>query len=398
MKKVNLFLMSTAIVAVLLVSCSKELNLGGNAGKIDFPAAYVVNGQSNSISVIDLNSNEVARTILLKDGSSSMQNGGMMQGGMNTDGGSTMWPYHISMSPDKSKLALAMPGMDFSGGHNMWDDSTSTGNTSGGHLGHHTGDSTSTGFGSDMIMPGRIYILEAKTGETLKVIITQGMTNNAVFSPDGKEIWTALMMTGGKVQVFDNNTYEIIKTISVGKMPIEVTFSTDGTKVFVANGMSNEVTVIDPITKEVVDTIKVGDGPVGVWNGMNGMMYVENEGGRSINMFNMMNMGTNMGMMDSISLDFTPGMVDFCSKTNELWVTDPEQSRIHYWMAQGQNYNHSGSIDVGWGAHAMGFNSDSTLCYVTNQQEGTVSVVNVLQHKEMKKITVGSKPSGIVVR
>jgi YVTN family beta-propeller protein len=249
-----------------------------------------------------------------------------------------------------------------------------------------------------MNMTGRIYIIDAKTGKTLKVILTQGMTNNAVFSPDGKEIWTALMMTGGKVQVFDANSYGVIKTISVGKMPAEVTFSSDGTKVFVANGMSNEVTIIDPITKEVIDTIQVGDGPVGVWNGMNGMMFVENEGGRSINMFNMMNMGTNMGMMDSISLDFTPGMVDFCSKTNELWVTDPAQGRMHYWSVQGVNYNHTGSFEVGWGAHAMGFNQDSTVCYVTNQEEGTVSVVNVLQHKEMKKITVGSKPSGIVIR
>jgi len=385
-----------AMVAVLFVSCKKEINNSNDVANIDFPAAYVVNGQSNSISVIDLTKEEVARTIYLNDSSSIMHDVTMMQEGMNMGNGSTMWPHHIYLSPDKSQLALAMPGMDFSGGHNMWDDSTSTGNTGGGHLGHHGGDSTSTGSGFDMTMTGRIYIIDAITGETLKIILTQGMAHNAIFSPDGKEIWTALMMTGGKVQVFDAISYQIIKTISVGGMPNEVTFSNDGTKVYVTNGMSDNVTVIDAATKQVIDTIQVGDGPVGAWSGMNGMMYVADEGGMSIHMINSMSM--DMNMMDSISLGFTPGMAAFCSKHNELWVTDPDQGLVHYWTIEGTNYTLDGSFEVGWGAHALGFNRDSSLCYVTNQEEGTVSVVNVEQHKEMKKIPVGMKPNGIVIR
>ncbi|MFA5814943.1 MAG: cytochrome D1 domain-containing protein [Bacteroidales bacterium] len=393
MKKAYFGLTVMAIVAVIFVSCKKEIDNSNVVAKIDFPAAYVVNGQSNSISVIDLTKEEVARTIYLNDSSSIMHAGTMMEGGMNMGSGGNMWPHHIYMSPDKSRLALAMPGMDFSGGHNMWGDSTSTGNSGSGHNGHH-GDSTSIGTGIDMNMMGRIYIIDAVTGKTLKIIQTLGMTHNAIFSPDGKEIWTALMMTGGKVQVFDAVSYQIIKTITVGQMPAEVTFSNDGTKVFVANGMSDNVTVIDAATKQVIDTIRVGDDPVGAWSGMNGMMYVDNEGGMSINMINSMN----MSMMDSISLGFTPGMVAFYSKINELWVTDPDQGRVHYWMIQGSNYNHGGSFEVGWGAHAFAFNSDSSKCYVTNQEEGTVSVINVSQHKEIKKITVGLKPNGIVVR
>ena len=63
---------------------------------IDYPAAYVVNGQSNNISVIRLSDNTVTETISLN--------------------GAT-FPHHIYLSPDKTKLAVAITGTDLSGGH-----------------------------------------------------------------------------------------------------------------------------------------------------------------------------------------------------------------------------------------------------------------------------------------
>jgi YVTN family beta-propeller protein len=40
--------------------------------------------------------------------------------------------------------------------------------------------------------------------------------------------------------------------------------SPDGRKVFTANGLSNDVTVIDTNTNQVINTIKAGDGPWGI--------------------------------------------------------------------------------------------------------------------------------------
>jgi len=38
----------------------------------------------------------------------------------------------------------------------------------------------------------------------------------------------------------------------------------DGRKLYTANGLSNDVTVVDTVTNKVVATIKAGDGPWGI--------------------------------------------------------------------------------------------------------------------------------------
>ena len=81
-----------------------------------------------------------------------------------------------------------------------------------------------------------------------------------------------------------------------------------------------------------------------------------------------------------------------------MWVSDPAGAKIHYWSITDAGYLHGGVINVGIGANAMVFTSDGKICYATNQNEGTVSVVDIVNQEEMMKITVGSKPNGVVVR
>ncbi|HAQ21541.1 MAG TPA: hypothetical protein DCR40_20270 [Prolixibacteraceae bacterium] len=385
MKKLKL--MSIAVLfgsAILFSSCQKD---GTINAQVNFDAAYVVNGESNSISVINLSTNKVDKTIDLANLQSSM-GAGQMEMGM-----SNMWPHHISLSTDKSKLAIAAPGMDFSKGHNMMQASSSAGSSTDSHIQHHSGSKTGSSV-SGTIMSGRILILDAVTGELLKELSLEGMTHNAVFSPDSKELWTAIMMPEGKVKIFDATTYTLLNTVNVGQMPAEVTFSDDGKKVFVANGMSNTVTVIDAVTKQVIETIEVGDNPVGAWPGMDGMMYVDNEDGQSISI---VNSTTNM-MINSVQLGFTPGMAARNSMMNQMWVSDPDGSKIHMWTKNSAGYVHKGEVAVGNGAHAIAFNKEGNVSYVTNQTDGTVSVVDVPNLKEIMKITVGKKPNGIVIR
>jgi YVTN family beta-propeller protein len=364
MKKQMITLGLMVGVMAMFSSCQKD-DAKISTTPVNYDAAYVVNGQSNSISVIDLSSNQVKQTIDLSGFTASASNG-MMGGGMGMNM-SNMWPYHINISPDKSKLVIAAPGTDFSGNPNM-------GMMSG--------------------TQGKLLILDAVTGDLLKAIQLDGMAHNAIYSPDGKELWTALMMTGGKVMVYDANTYALLNTIPVGQMPAEVTFSDDGTKAFVANGMSGSVTVIDAATKKVIDTIITGTEPSGAWPGMGGMMYVDNVDGQSISIFDTMN---DM-MKETIQLGFMPGMVVRNTMMNQMWVSDPDGSKIQYWTINGSSYMIGGAINVGSGAHAMAFSKDGKMAYVTNQNDGTVSVVDIPGKKEMMKIKVGNKPNGIVIR
>ncbi len=311
-------------------------------GTVTYDAVYVVNGGSNSLSVIDAVQGSVKGTVALKGVS---------------------YPHHINLSPDRSMFMVAAPGMDLSGGHD------------GGMSG----------------MKGSILMIDAKTGETMMSRELDGMTHNAIFSPDGKEIWTALMEMPGKVLVLDSNTLETVQSLDVGDMPAEVTFTSNGKYAFVANGMSNTVSVIDASTKQLVKEITVGDDPVGAWTGSDGKMYVDNEKGKSISAIDV----TSLAVIRTYNLGFTPGMATV-APGGELWVSDVDSGKITYFMKDSDMA--MGNIAVGKGAHGIAFAADGKMAFVTNQSDGTVSMIDVASHSVMKTIQVGQKPNGLVFR
>ncbi|OJV17294.1 MAG: hypothetical protein BGO21_25720 [Dyadobacter sp. 50-39] len=321
---------------------------------IDYPAAYVVNGEDATVSVVRLSDNTVSETIELMGTSTSM----------------VMWPHHIYhlQSLGEHRLTVAVPGMDLSEGH------------AGGMAG----------------MKGKVLVLDAIKGTVIKDLEVPAMNHNAVFSPDGKEIWTSQMEMDGKVLVYDASTYQLKNTIAVGMEPAEVTFSADGSKVYVANGGDDNVSVINPATKAVIKTIAVGDNPVAAWVGSDGKMYVDNEDGKSVSVIDV----ASDKVVQTILLGFMPGSVAHNPSKKELWVTDPEDGKVHYWTwdAAMQDWMHGGVFQAAAGAHAVGFTTDGTTAYVTNQMAQSVSVISVSNHSKIKDIPVGKKPNGIVLK
>lgn len=346
-----------SIFAMTLVGCM-DMDSTQPQLNINYAAAYVVNGESSTVSVINLSTNTVTDLIQLTDGS-----GTQMQG-MNM-GKALAYPHHIYLNASKTQVAIAVPGMDLSAGHG------------GGMAG----------------MKGKFAVLDAITGLNVKVIETPVMNHNAVYSSDGKEIWTSQMDEAGKVLVYDATTFTLKNTIVVGKEPAEVTFSNDGTVAFVANGMGNSVTAINPTSKAILATIPVGMNPVGAWTGADARMYVDNEDGQTVSIIDV----KTLQVVETVVLGFMPGFVAYQSDMKEMWVTDPKAGKVHWWTkdASGKMV-HSGAFATAAGSHAIAF-KDMTA-YVTNQEAASVSVVDVMQHKVLKTISVGKKPNGIVIK
>lgn len=314
---------------------------------VNYPAAYVVNGEDASLSVIKLSDNTVSETLELMGGSSGM----------------IMWPHHIYNH--ENHLAIGVPGMDLSAGH------------SGGMAG----------------MMGRVLILDAVKGSIIKDMETPMMNHNAIYSPNGTEIWTSQMDSAGTVLVYDATNYSLKNTINVGEEPAEVTFSADGTKAYVCNGGSNTVTVINPATKAVITTLNVGLDPVGAWTSSIGKMFIDNEAGNSISIIDV---ATNT-VVGTINLGFMPGYAAYHTSSGELWVSDPDNGKVTYFLDMGSNnWMKHGELATGAGAHAIAFNGNTA--YITNQMANTVSVVNVTNHTVTKTINVGKKPNGIVIK
>lgn len=357
---------SLPIVALLsLLAMSSCMNMDHSQSKqlelnINYPAAYVVSAEGNSLSVIDLSTQQVKETISFGDASMS-HSGNMAMNDM------IMWPHHIYLSPDGSKLGVGVPGMDLSAGH------------AGGMAG----------------MKGRVLVVNPKTGVTTANQQTPVMNHNAVFSSDGSEIWTSQMDQAGKVLVYNATTLALKNTITVGMEPAEVTMSVDGQYAFVANGMSNTVTVIKVADKSVVKTIPVGDDPVGAWPGADGKMYVDNEKGQSISVIDI----ATLSVVETVKLGFTPGYAAYHPTRNELWVSQAGTgNKVAIFERMNGGWMKMGEVVTGLDAHAIVFTKDGSTAYVTNQGASTVSVVDVQTRTRKQDITVGKKPNGIVLK
>ncbi len=132
------------------------------------------------------------------------------------------------------------------------------------------------------------------------------------------------MTTGGKVLVLDAMTLKTKSTIDVGDMPAEVTFTKDGKLAFVANGMSNNVSVIDVATKKVTKTIAVDADPVGAWPGDDGKMYVDCESAKTVKALD----PASLSVIRSYNLGFTPGMARTTPAGDALWITDGDNGKV----------------------------------------------------------------------
>ncbi|MDX5420453.1 MAG: hypothetical protein LPK09_14655 [Hymenobacteraceae bacterium] len=312
---------------------------------INYNAAYVVNGQDNNISVVNLAETKVSETIRLKD---------------------AVAPHHISLSPDKKTLAVAITSTDLSGGH--------------------------AGHGAEGNF--KVLILDAVTGLVTKTISLPKMPHNGAFNQSGTELWIGQAEDAGKVLVYSTSDWALKHTITVGKNPSEVTFSADGTQVYVANTDAASVTVINANNKTVRATLTVGTSPVGAWPASNGKMYVDNETAKSISVIDV----ASATVTETFSLGFKPGYAAYHSGTHELWVSDATNGKVVVYSHNGNNWAKKTDVATGADAHAIAFSDDLKLAYVTNQAAHTLSVVDAGTYTKVKDILVGKMPNGIVLR
>jgi YVTN family beta-propeller protein len=341
-----------SIFSFTISSCTKhdEHNIGHDGHtllNINYPAAYVVNGSSNNVSVIKLSDNTVSETIALN--------------------GAT-FPHHIYINPAKTKLAIAITATDLSGGH-------------AGHAGAKAGL--------------KVQIIDAVTGMIDKEIALSKMPHNAIFNTIGTELWIGQMDTiQSQVLVYNTSDWTLKNTINVGKGLSEVTFSNDGAMAFACNTMDGTVTLIDANTKMMLTTLTVGADPVGAWSASNNKMYVDNEASQTISEISV----SSMTVTSSINLGFKPGYVAYHTSSGELWVSDATNGKVVYYTLISGVWTIQGNIITGADAHAITFNSDGKKAFITNQGARSVSVIDVASHIVTQTIIVGTKPNGIVIK
>ena len=123
---------------------------------------------------------------------------------------------------------------------------------------------------------GTVSVIDGNTNQVTGTIqgLGQGVFAIDYDSANGKVYVTNF--NAGTVSVIDGNTNQVIDTLTVGGNPTAISFNPNNGNIYVADGV-NRVDVINPITDITVASVIVGNVPSGIaFDSHNKNMYVTN--------------------------------------------------------------------------------------------------------------------------
>jgi gliding motility-associated-like protein len=194
------------------------------------------------------------------------------------------------------------------------------------------------------------------------------------------------------VSVINTATNTIVTTIPVGQYPTSLSVSPDGTRVYVTNQRSNSVSVISTASNTVLSTITIaGFSPNNVVVSPDGLrIYVVNLNSNNVSVISTI---TNSliatvgvgGYPVGIAISPNGSTVYVANSSNDISVIDATTNSLKT------------TIPVSNSPYGVAVSPDGTRVYVAISGGNGVLVFNAATNAWITTIPVGSNPSGIVV-
>jgi YVTN family beta-propeller protein len=167
-------------------------------------------------------------------------------------------------------------------------------------------------------------------------------------TPNGTEIYVT-NATNRTVSVIDTTSHAVIATIKVGENPYGVAITPNGTEVYVTNSESHTVSVIHTASRAVIATIHVGGRPYGVAITPNGTkVYVANEHSGTVSVIDT----TRHTVIVTISVGINPCEVAVTPDGTQVYVTD-KSNDIVCMINTATHQVQETTIPVGRGPHCL---------------------------------------------
>jgi YVTN family beta-propeller protein len=184
----------------------------------------------------------------------------------------------------------------------------------------------------------------------------------------------------------------IVNNIAVGSSPQGVGVNPSTNRVYVANGLSDSVSVIDGATEAVVATIGVGDQPVGVAvNSTTLRIYVANLGSDSVSVID----GETNTVTATIAVGDQPLGVGVNRDTNRIYVSNLASHDVS--VIDGATETVVATIPVGLNPYGIAVNAVTNRVYVANFGSDTVSVIDGADNTQLTTIPTAHWPTGVGV-
>jgi YVTN family beta-propeller protein len=206
-----------------------------------------------------------------------------------------------------------------------------------------------------LISAGQIWKFDAHKDTLVKKGTVLGAPALLALTPDGSKLYVSQFMSSStnKISVVNTSTMTTSKTITVKTMPHGIRMNHAGTKVFVANMMSDYLSVIDVATDSVIAEMPLA--------------FDANPFG---------------------PVKYAPMEVAVSPDDNQVLVTCSETDEVR--MFDANTYALLDSFDVGQQPWHLQFTPDGNWCYVTNREGHSVSVIHMPMRHVMETITANS--------
>jgi YVTN family beta-propeller protein len=209
----------------------------------------------------------------------------------------------------------------------------------------------------------QVNVLDADSGKPIGVIENTLGVHGIAIASDGQHGFTS----NGKedtVSMFDTKTLALIKKIEVGKGPDSIYFEPVSQRVFTSNHGSHDMTAIDASNGKVVGTIEAkGDGE-GIVSTSDGLLFVNQEDTSEVVEID----AKTLKVKHRYTIDGgkTPTGLAFDRNHNRLFIACRSKVLV---VMNAQDGKTVGTVPIGAGTDAAGFDAEAGLIFVSNGEQ-----------------------------
>lgn len=209
-------------------------------------------------------------------------------------------------------------------------------------------------------------------------------------SPDGRYV-VVCCLYGHKIDVIDAHTYKSLRTVKLSDEPVECDFSHKSNVAWVSLYNSSAVVAIDLPTGREVGTVQVGRIPkvVAVSPDEN-WVYVSNWASDSVSVID----AHTMRKVKDVPVGHVPRGICFKDRLAYVAIMGGTQVTL---VDTAQNHKIVGKIASGFNPRHVILSPDKHRLYVSNNQPGTITEVDLDKAKPVATMKVGKMPRTIAV-
>ena len=209
-------------------------------------------------------------------------------------------------------------------------------------------------------------------------------------NPSTKKIYVANELSN-TVSVVNIQSLGIEKTVGVEDFPYAIDSNALNNRIYVTNRGSNSVSVIDGSTDSILYNVSVEQAPVGIAvNPAASWIYVTNLDSGSISVID----GITNTVYETIRLGGIPYGIAVNPLTNRIYVTDISSDSVH--VIDGATNDYISDVKVGMKPVGIAVDARSNIVYVANHDSNDLSIVNGSTSRLIDSMPLdGTKPVGI---